>query len=285
MINKVILVNKEKNYTSRDIVNIISKKLNTKKVGHLGTLDPLATGLLIIGIGALTKIGNFNLFDDKKYKAEVLIGTSTDTYDITGKVLETKENINITQNKIEEILKSFIKTYNQQVPIYSAVKLHGKKLYEYARENKQVSLPKKEVTIYDINGIKTYEKEHKKYFSFTCHVSKGTYIRSLINDISKQLEVPLCMSNLERVAQGPFNIEEACTLEDIKQDRYKLLDIREIFNLEEMAPPKELEKIITNGGIIPKLSNNYILFTKDQQDLFLYGPYKDKMKPYLNFKN
>lgn len=284
MLNKIILINKEKNYTSRDIVNIISKKFKTKKVGHFGTLDPLATGLLVIGINSLTKIGNFPLFDDKTYKAEVLIGTSTDTYDITGNIMK-QEIKDITQTKLEQTLKSFIITYNQEVPIFSATKVNGKKLYEYARKGEKVTLPKKEVTIYDIKDIKLYKKNNNKYFSFICKVSKGTYIRSLINDISKKLDIPLCMSNLERLSQGIFNIKDANTLEDIKNDNYKLLDIRDILDVKVVEIPKNQEKIIQNGGVIPKTSNNYILYTKDKEDLFLYGPYKDKMKPYLTFKN
>ena len=283
--NEIILINKPKGYTSRDIVNIVSKKLNTKKVGHFGTLDPLADGLLIIGTGSYTKLGNFLKDDTKEYIAEVLIGASTDTYDTEGTNLEKLESVNITKDEIKKILKSFKKTYNQEVPIYSATKVNGKKLYEYARSGIKVELPKKGVTIYDIELIDLYEKEGNKYFSFEAKVSKGTYIRSLINDISKELNIPLCMSALTRTKQDKFFLKDANTIENIKNKKYKSLNIRDVLDIEEKEIPLELEKKILNGSKIERLSDNMILFTKNNIDIVLYAPYKDEMKPVLTLKN
>ena len=283
--NEIILINKPKGYTSRDIVNIVSKKLNTKKVGHFGTLDPLADGLLIIGTGSYTKLGNFLKDDTKEYIAEVLIGSSTDTYDTEGTILEKLESVNITKDEIKKILKSFKKTYNQEVPIYSATKVNGKKLYEYARSGIKVELPKKGVTIYDIELIDLYEKEGNKYFSFEAKVSKGTYIRSLINDISKELNIPLCMSALTRTKQDKFFLKDANTIENIKNKKYKSLNIRDVLDIEEKEIPLELEKKILNGSKIERLSDNMILFTKNNIDIVLYAPYKDEMKPVLTLKN
>ena len=283
--NEIILINKPKGYTSRDIVNIVSKKLNTKKVGHFGTLDPLADGLLIIGTGSYTKLGNFLKDDTKEYIAEVLIGASTDTYDTEGTILEKLEDVSITKEEIENILKLFQKTYNQEVPIYSATKVNGKKLYEYARSGIKVELPKKGVTIYDIELIDLYEKEGNKYFSFEAKVSKGTYIRSLINDISKELNIPLCMSALTRTKQDKFFLKDANTIENIKNKKYKSLNIRDVLDIEEKEIPLELEKKILNGSKIERLSDNMILFTKNNIDIVLYAPYKDEMKPVLTLKN
>ena len=283
--NEIILINKPKGYTSRDIVNIVSKKLNTKKVGHFGTLDPLADGLLIIGTGSYTKLGNFLKDDTKEYIAEVLIGASTDTYDTEGTILEKLEDVSITKEEIENILKLFQKTYNQEVPIYSATKVNGKKLYEYARSGIKVELPKKGVTIYDIELIDLYEKEGNKYFSFETKVSKGTYIRSLINDISKELNIPLCMSALTRTKQDKFFLKDANTIENIKNKKYKSLNIRDVLDIEEKEIPLELEKKILNGSKIERLSDNMILFTKNNIDIVLYAPYKDEMKPVLTLKN
>lgn len=283
--NEIILINKPKGYTSRDIVNIVSKKLNTKKVGHFGTLDPLADGLLIIGTGSYTKLGNFLKDDTKEYIAEVLIGASTDTYDTEGTILEKLESVNITKDEIKKILKSFKKTYNQEVPIYSATKVNGKKLYEYARSGIKVELPKKGVTIYDIELIDLYEKEGNKYFSFEAKVSKGTYIRSLINDIYKELNIPLCMSALTRTKQDKFFLKDANTIENIKNKKYKSLNIRDVLDIEEKEIPLELEKKILNGSKIERLSDNMILFTKNNIDIVLYAPYKDEMKPVLTLKN
>lgn len=280
----IILVNKEKGYTSRDVVNIIGKILKTKKVGHFGTLDPLATGLLIIGIGSYTKLGNYLLDDSKDYIAEVLIGTSTDTYDVTGNVLERKNNFCLDKKILEEALNSFKGKYMQEVPIYSAVKVNGRKLYDYARSGEKVKLPKKEVEIFEIELLDFYEKDENNYFKFKVSVSKGTYIRSLINDLSKKLDIPLCMSNLKRVRQDKFLLENASDISDIKNGNYKLLNVREVLDLDEREITKEKEKLILNGSVIDKISDKFVLFTKNKEDIVLYGPYKDKMKPYLFFK-
>lgn len=281
--DKVILVNKEKGLTSRDVVNIISRKLNTKKVGHFGTLDPLATGLLVIGTGTLTKIGNLFANETKEYEVEVLLGTSTDTYDITGKVLE-KKDINIIEEELKKALYSFKGKYNQEVPIYSAVKVNGKKLYEYARNGEEVILPKKEVEIIDITFGKLYEENNNKYFSFKVLVSKGTYIRSLINDLSKKMNIPMCMSNLNRTKCGAFLLEDANTLEDIEKSAFKTLDITEVLDIEVREIPENIENSVLHGTQIDIESEKMILFTKDNKYISLYGPYKNKMKPYLTFK-
>ena len=144
--NEIILVNKPKGITSRDVVNKISKILNTKKVGHNGTLDPLATGVLVITTNKYTKLNNLLSSREKEYIAEVKIGIETDTLDITGNIIEKKEE-HLDINKLKTTLKKYKKTYMQEVPKYSAVKVNGKKLYEYAREGIEVTLPKKEVTI------------------------------------------------------------------------------------------------------------------------------------------
>ena len=282
--NGVILINKEKGCTSREVVNAVSKILNTKKVGHFGTLDPLAEGLLILGIGSYTKIGNYLKDDTKEYIAEVLIGTSTDTYDITGNILKKEENYNLNKKTLEETLSSFKGKYLQEVPIYSAVKVGGRKLYDYARKGEKVSLPKKEVEIFDIKLLNTYKKEEKNYFKFKVSVSKGTYIRSLINDLSKKINIPLCMSNLTRTKQDKFLLKDAYNISDIENGNYKLLNIREIIELEEKEIDKINEKKVLNGSLLEKNTNKYILFTKNKEDIVLYGPYKDKMKPYLFFK-
>lgn len=282
--NEIILVNKEKGYTSRDVVNIVSKCLNTKKVGHFGTLDPMAQGLLVIGVGAYTKLGNLLENDTKEYIAEVLIGTSTDSYDIEGNIINRNNNFNLDKSTLEKVLKSFKKTYYQEVPIYSAVKVKGKKLYEYAREGKKVDLPKKEVTIYDIELLDYFEIDNNKYFRFKCVVSKGTYIRSLINDISKELDIPLCMSGLIRTKQDKFNLNDANNLDDIKNGNYRVLNIRDVLDIDVEEIPLELEKRILNGSKIERSRSKMILFTKNGEDVVLYGPDYEEMKPVLTFK-
>ncbi len=279
--DKVILVNKEKGYTSRDVVNIISKKFNEKKVGHFGTLDPLAEGLLIIGIGKLTKIGNFLENDNKEYEVEVLIGTETDTYDITGNILNKINIERIPLEKITSAVKYYEKKYMQEVPIYSAVKVNGRKLYEYARKGEKVTLPKKEVKILKISNIHFFEKEGLHYFKFNALVSKGTYIRSLINDISKDINIPLCMSNLIRISQDKFTLNDANTLKEIEEGSYKLLDIKDVLNLKELEIPKSMETEILNGNQIKLNEHGLILFTKNGKNIALYKENNGLLKQVL----
>lgn len=281
--NGIILINKPKGYTSRDIVNIVSKKFNTKKIGHFGTLDPLAEGLLILGIGSYTRIGNFLENDTKEYIADVLVGTSTTTYDLEGTILK-QTNDKVDKEKLEKVLKNFQKTYNQEVPIYSATKVQGKKLYEYARNNKEIKLPKKEVTIHKIELIDIYQKEENQYFKLKTLVSKGTYIRSLINDISKELSIPLCLSNLIRTKQDKFLLQDAFSLEDIEKDNYKLLDVKEIINIKTVEVPKDIEIKVLNGTKIDKIYDEMVLFTKNKEPYVIYKPHNNEMKPVLTLK-
>ncbi len=186
-INGVIVVNKQTDYTSRDVVNAICKKFNTRKVGHTGTLDPLATGVLVVCIGNGLKICELLTNHDKEYIAKVILGIDTDMLDITGRVLH-EEDIYIEKSKIIECVNSFKGEYLQEVPIYSSVKVNGKKLYEYARNNQKVELPKRMVSIKDIGIISDIEyKNGKIEFYIRTSVSKGTYIRSLIRYISSKL--------------------------------------------------------------------------------------------------
>ena len=249
----ILVVNKPKDYTSRDIVNIISKKFNTKKVGHTGTLDPLATGVLIIPIGRALKISELLTSDRKEYLAEVILGYETDMLDVTGK--ETKRNIpNVTKEELEKVLKKYIGKYNQQVPLYSAVKVKGKKLYEYARNNIPVTPPSKEVEIYSLQLISDLVyKDNTIEFTIKCEVSKGTYIRSLIRDIAYILNTYGTMKNLIRTKQGPFVIEDSYTLKDIEEDNYKLLTIREALpNIKVTLLKEPLLTKVKNGMVLDK---------------------------------
>ena len=225
--NGVLIVNKPSGITSRDVVNIVGKTLNTKKVGHTGTLDPMATGVLVLCLGNALKVCELITANDKEYIAKVILGIETETLDTTSPIINTKKT-NITKEEIEKILNSFKGSYLQEVPKYSAVKINGKKLYEYAREGKEIELPKKMVTIYDIQLVSdiTYYNDTTSFYIKTT-VSKGTYIRSLIRDIGYKLNTCGCMDSLERTRQGIFNIDNSYTLEEIKNNNYKLLSIEE----------------------------------------------------------
>ena len=183
----ILVVNKPIGYTSRDIVNIVGKILNIKKIGHTGTLDPIATGVLVLCIGKATKLVEILTSTEKEYIAEVTLGLNTDTLDNTGKIL-TEQIVHFEKEQIVETLNSMLGFYNQEVPIYSAVKLNGKKMYEYARENKEINLPKRTVEIKKIELSSDIKYENgKTIFEFRCLVSKGTYIRSLCEDIAKKM--------------------------------------------------------------------------------------------------
>ena len=171
--NGLIIFDKEKGITSHDLVYKVRKKTGIKKVGHAGTLDPMATGVLIIAIGKATKVNEYLLLKDKKYIAKIKLGILTDTFDITGNILE-KENVSVLKKDIEEVLKRFTGKMSQTPPIYSALKVNGKKLYEYAREGKEVKIKNRNIEIFENKLIDFNGKEE---FSIEIEVSKGTYIR------------------------------------------------------------------------------------------------------------
>lgn len=279
----ILIINKPSGITSRDVVNKISKLLNTKKVGHTGTLDPIATGVLVLCIGKATKLVDVITGTDKEYVASVKLGELTDTLDTEGKTLEQRKCF-INKDELVNVLDSFIGEYDQEVPIYSAVKVNGKKLYEYARRNEKVNLPKRKV---EIKKIELLESSNDSY-SFKVTVSKGTYIRSLIKDINNKLGVIGVMSDLLRTRQGKFKIDDAYTLEDILDNKYKILSINDVLKDENCVTIDDnLFNIIKHGGIINNVyKDDYVTFMYNDDVVAIYKKYdKDntKMKPYKMF--
>ena len=263
--NGILIVNKPSGITSRDVVNIVGKTLNTKKVGHTGTLDPMATGVLVLCLGNALKVCELITANDKEYIAKVILGIETETLDTTSPIINTKKT-NITKEEIEKILNSFKGSYLQEVPKYSAVKINGKKLYEYAREGKEIELPKKMVTIYDIQLISdiTYYNDTTSFYIKTT-VSKGTYIRSLIRDIGYKLNTYGCMDSLERTRQGIFNIDNSYTLEEIKNNNYKLLSIEESLpNIPLVEVDNKTLFKIRNGVKLKKFFDGDMAIIKDK---------------------
>lgn len=208
----IIVINKEKEYTSHDVVAKLKKKLNISKVGHTGTLDPNATGVLPILIGKGTKFSKYLINHDKIYEVELELGKKTDTADIEGKVIEEK---NVDEKYIKEnllqVLESFIGKQEQIPPMYSAIKKNGKKLYEYARAGEKVEIEPRKIEIYKID----LNKYDKNIITFDVSCSKGTYIRSLCEDIAKKLNTVGYMKNLKRIQVGKFNIKDAVYIDDI----------------------------------------------------------------------
>ena len=284
--NGIIVINKSIGYTSRDIVNKISKHFNTKKVGHCGTLDPGASGVLVICLGKALKVCELLTGHDKEYIAGVTLGIETDTLDMDGNILKN-EDINIDDKDIIDAVNSFAGKYSQEVPKYSAVKVNGKKLYEYARANIDVDLPKRDVQIYDISIIDNIVHENGKInFKIKCNVSKGTYIRSLVRDIGNKLGVPAVMSSLVRTKQGNFSIDDSYSLDDIDNDDYKIVDITDVLTgIPVINVDDEIAFKVRNGVILDKFFDSNMAFIKDKDNnlLALYRLDNDKCRAYKMF--
>ena len=227
----IIVVNKQKGCTSHDVVNKVKKIVN-KKVGHTGTLDPLATGVLPLLIGKGTLCSKYLINHDKVYEVSLKLGISTDTMDAEGKIVEEKEVSSdiLTKENVEKVLSSFIGKQEQTPPIYSAIKVAGKKLYEYARKGQKVEIPKREIEIYNIKLVGINKVSNEIEFKVSC--SKGTYIRSLCTDIAKALGTIGYMSGLERLQVGKFKIENSIKIDESTTKEYieeHIIGIEELF--------------------------------------------------------
>lgn len=283
--NGILLIDKEQDMTSRDVVNHLSRKFHIKKIGHTGTLDPLATGVLVICIGKATKLVDELQSTTKEYIASGILGLLTDSLDITGKVMKD-EKVNITKEELNEVLLKMVGTYEQEVPIYSAVKVNGRKLYEYARNDEEVELPKRMVEIKEIELLNFTKEDDKVNFSIRVVVSKGTYIRSLINDIAKRLGTNGVMAKLRRTKQGIFDIKDCYQLKDIDNDNYQLLSIRQVLkDIPFIMVDDDLEKDINNGKIlIDNYGYNKVGFlNKDNLEIGIYKKEGKYLKPWKMF--
>ena len=262
----VIIINKPKQYTSHDIVNIVRKQLNTKKIGHTGTLDPNATGVLPILIGKATKISKYLVEHKKAYIATIKLGEKRDTGDSEGNIIEKDlEFKNIDKDRLEEVLESFLGKQKQIPPMYSAIKVDGKKLYEYARQGQTVEIKPRDIEIYSIN-LKSY-KEDEIVFETEC--SKGTYIRVLCEDIAKELGTVGYMKELQRTAVNKFKIEQSIDLENINQEivEKNLITIENIFNDKESIDlnDRKLELFLNGVQLTYELEDNtYRIYNKNK---------------------
>lgn len=271
----LVLIDKEKGKTSRDVVNSVGKLLKTRKVGHTGTLDPLATGLLIICVNEGCKLVELLTGHDKDYIAKVRLGISTDTYDITGNIIDENYDYNIDKEKITGVLNSFLGEYEQEVPIYSALKVNGKKLYQYAREGKNVKLPIHNVEIKDIKLLSMDSDS----FSFFVTVSSGTYIRSLINDISKRIDIPMTMEELRRTRVGNYKVEDASSYSNIN-----IIPIVDALDIKKVELDDTLFKRVSNGVKLNNIyDSNMVLFVKDNIPIAIYKSNGNLMVMYRKF--
>lgn len=274
----LIIINKPKSYTSHDIVNVVRKKLNIKKVGHTGTLDPNATGVLPILIGTGTKVSKYLVEHEKTYIATLVLGKKTDTGDSEGNIIEEDNNfVNSNKEKIESALKSFIGKQNQIPPIYSAIKVGGKKLYEYAREGKSVDIKPREIEISEV-ALENYNDKNEIVFKVTC--SKGTYIRTLCEDIAKRLDTVGYMKELQRTKVNEFDIKDAITLEDLDNVNIedKIISIEKLFiNNEKIDLNNRKLELFINGVQLTHDLNDGVYRIYNNNNFIGLGIVKDKL--------
>ncbi len=262
----ILLVHKPVHMTSHDVVNRARKLLHTKKIGHCGTLDPDASGVLVLCVGKATKALQFLMSEEKEYIATLSLGSSTDTYDASGKVIEIKAFHGV--DHVDDILKSFIGKQQQYPPIYSAIKVNGKKLYEYARNNETVDIKPRDIEIKEIELLS--QQGHLITFRVKC--SKGTYIRSLCVDIAKKMGYPGHMSELIRTKSGEFHLKDCYDLEELEEGKYKLLSLEEAFCSFEQYVVDD-ENIVYHGKLIKSdIDHQVVIVNKSGQVLAVYGP-------------
>ena len=244
----IVIINKEKDYTSHDVVAVVKKTLK-EKVGHTGTLDPEATGVLPLLIGKATRISKYLIEHDKTYCAILALGIKTDTADFTGNIIQ-KQDIQMPNSKqIEQVLFSMLGENKQTPPMFSAIKVKGKKLYEYARQGEMVEIPSRLITIYEIE-LENID-ENKKEITFKVHCGKGTYIRTLCEQIAEKLGTIGCMKELQRLRVGSFKIEDSITINELKQEKNissKIITIEGLFSKKQeiILDDKKMEQFL-NG--------------------------------------
>ena len=249
----IIVINKPKNFTSHDVVNVLRKVLNTRKIGHTGTLDPNATGVLPLLVGQATKLSKYLIEHDKTYIAKLKLGIKTATGDIEGEVLKQEDfdRAILDKENVESVLKSFLGKQKQIPPMYSAIKINGKKLYEYAREGKTVEVEPRDIELYKMNLISIVDDEIE--FEVSC--SKGTYIRVVCEDLAKALGTIGTMFSLKRTIVDKFKIEDSITfetLEEIKCDiESKLIKMEDVFkDLSRLNLNARKEELFLNGVML-----------------------------------
>ncbi|HEY8445226.1 MAG TPA: tRNA pseudouridine(55) synthase TruB [Bacilli bacterium] len=265
--NGILVIDKDQNMTSFDVINKIKKSLKIKKIGHAGTLDPLATGVLVVLLNEATKLSNYLLNDEKEYLCEIVVGHSTTTEDIEGEILE-KKDVEKLEN-VDEVLNSLVGDLLQVPPMYSAVHYQGKKLYELARKGEVVEREARNVKIYAINRVSDIVYENNiASFSFQTTVSKGTYLRTLCVEIGKRLGYPAHMKALRRLRSGALTIASAYSLHDVLDGKFQLISMLEALNKYHII---EVDKAtagdILNGKKIKINANDDLIVLSYQNNL------------------
>ena len=277
----IIILNKPKGMTSFDCVGILRKKLGIKKIGHTGTLDKEVSGVLVICIGKATKLVDILVDHEKIYECTLKLGFKTKTDDVYGEIVEEKEPMNHSNEEIDKVLESFIGTYMQVPPMYSSIKVNGKKLYQYAVKDIEIERDARNITIYELN--RTSEILNNE-FNFTVRSSKGLYVRTLCSDIATKLNEFGCMKELKRVKLGDYSIDEAINLEDVEES--KIIPLNTVL--------ESFKRIEVKDYLVPLIKNGITLDNRqtDTKEIFsvvnngkiiaLYKPVEDnKYKPVI----
>ena len=282
--NGILIVNKPKQYTSHDVVAKV-KKICGEKVGHTGTLDPMATGVLPLLIGQGTKLSKYLINHDKIYVSTIQLGKKTDTLDSEGNIIEEKAADIKLLNKenVQKVLDFQKGKQTQTPPIYSAIKVNGKKLYEYARKGVEVEIPKREIEIYNIELLNINEKDQT--IEFKVHCSKGTYIRTLCENIAENLETIGYMKELNRIQVGQFNLNQSVTVEELEQNRENekfwnqhLITIQKFFeNYPIIDLKKEKLNLFLNGVQLTNNNNDGLYQIKVNNTIIGIGNIKNKL--------
>ena len=272
-----IIVNKPKDMTSHAVCNKIRSIMHTKKVGHSGTLDPLATGVLVVAVGKATKLINYLENQDKTYVAEALFGIQTDSYDILGNVLNKDDLSNPTDSEIDAQLEVLKGSETQIPPIYSAIKVNGKKLYDYAKNGEMVEILPRKIKIHSLKRISNIID---KKVSIEVSANKGFYVRSLINDLGISLNTYAVMSNLIRTKAGKYDITISQTLEEIKENGPIIYSIEDTFShLKRIDVNDYMAKLVLNGVILDErqfsLNEMFKIYHNDKL-IAIYEPFDDK---------
>jgi tRNA pseudouridine55 synthase len=267
--NGILLVNKPIGMTSHDVIAKLRKIFNTKKIGHCGTLDPNASGLLICLIGNATKISNYLNIENKRYLATFKLGLSTTTQDLDGDIVSEKPFLNdISIKDIQLTLFKFLGKLKQQPSIYSDIKVNGKKLYDYARNNEEVIIPIRDIIIEEISLVNV----DNDLISINVLCSSGTYIRTLCFDIANELGYPGVLTKLERISTAHFSLDEAYTLDDISNNNYELLDISAgLSDFDIVELDNSYLNDVKNGKPLKIEHGNKFILKIDNENIALYN--------------
>lgn len=273
MVHGILNVYKEQGYTSHDVVAKLRGIVGQKKIGHTGTLDPDATGVLPVCLGKATKVCDLLTDKDKTYRAILRLGITTDTQDISGQVIKERDPRSLKGEEVRQAILSFVGAYEQVPPMYSALKVNGKKLYELAREGKTVERKSRPVHIHEIQ----IQEMNLPRVEFTVTCSKGTYIRTLCHDVGEKLGVGGCMEELERIAVGRFHLRDALTLKEIQEMKEEgtleevLRPVDSVFlQYPKMHVKESCESLAFNGNPLPKKGVEVFEGAKEDQIFRLY---------------